>query len=186
MSRLTGLPKAFLDEHDLRVPLGPFSTELLRDQHLMTSRLDSRFAGYHIDGGANATSFDFSNANIENCFLTAFEEYVRNDLNFRTTSCTTSRATRRRGPASTTRSANLETGFAKNPHMHLFVGMGYYDFACPFYPMEWTIAHLKVSRDSRAQHRTGTTSPATWSTSTRPGRKYHADLVKFVKGALPK
>ncbi len=23
--------------------------------------------------------------------------------------------------------------------------MGYYDFACPFYPVEWTIAHLKVS-----------------------------------------
>ena len=64
-------------------PLGPFSTELLRDQHLMTSRLDSRFAGYQLDAGATNTSFDFSNANIENCFLTAFEAYVRNDLNYK-------------------------------------------------------------------------------------------------------
>src|SRR5215475_10077356 len=81
-SRYTGLPKGFVNSLDLRVPLGPFSTELLRDQHLMTSRLDSRFAGYQLDGGAMATSFDFSNANIEDCFLTAFQSYVRNDLKY--------------------------------------------------------------------------------------------------------
>ena len=67
---------------DLRVPLGPFSTELMRDQHMMTSRLDSRFAGYQLDAGATNTSFDFSNANIEDCFLTAFQAYVRKDLNY--------------------------------------------------------------------------------------------------------
>ena len=83
MSRYTGLSKTFIDALDLRVPLGPFSTELLRDQHLMTSRLDSRFAGYQLDAGATNTSFDFSNANIENCFLTAFEAYIRNDLNYK-------------------------------------------------------------------------------------------------------
>ncbi len=82
MARYTGLSKTFINSLDLRVPLGPFSTELMRDQHLMTSRLDSRFAGYQIDGGAQATSFDFSNANIENCFLTAFQAYVRNELTF--------------------------------------------------------------------------------------------------------
>ncbi len=49
MARYTGLSKTFIDGLDLRVPLGPFSTELLRDQHLMTSRLDSRFAGYQLD-----------------------------------------------------------------------------------------------------------------------------------------
>src|SRR5262249_45710148 len=38
-SRYTGLPKSFVESLDLRVPLGPFSTELMRDQHMMTSRL---------------------------------------------------------------------------------------------------------------------------------------------------
>src|SRR5205823_13917453 len=75
MSRYTGLSKGFISDLDLRVTLGPFSTELLRDRHMMTSRLDSRFAGYQLDAGAMNTSFDFSNANIENCFLTAFEPY---------------------------------------------------------------------------------------------------------------
>ena len=33
-------------------------------------------------GPATAASFDYSNSNIENCFLTAFEAYIRNDLNY--------------------------------------------------------------------------------------------------------
>ena len=116
------------------LPLGPFSTELMRDQHLMTSRLDSRFAGYQLDAGATNTSFDFSNANIEDCFLTAFEAYVRNDLNYKNDDIyyVAGNAPPWSGEYNTV--VNLETGFAKNPHMHLFVGMGYYDFACPFYP----------------------------------------------------
>lgn len=81
LSRLTGLPKPFVDGLDIRVPLGPFSTELLH-RHLMTS-LDSRFAGYQLDAGATNTSFDFSNANIEDSFLVAFEAYIRNDLNYK-------------------------------------------------------------------------------------------------------
>jgi len=144
-ARYTGLPKSFVNNLDIRVPLGPFSTELMRDDHMMTSRLDSRFAGYQIDGGSTNTSFDFSNANIENCFLTAFQAYVRSELNYQNENIyyVAGNAPPWGGEYNTV--VNLENAFAKNPHMHLFVGMGYYDFACPFYPVEWTIAHLKVS-----------------------------------------
>jgi hypothetical protein len=131
MARYTGLSKTFIDSLDLRVPLGPFSTELLRDRHLMTSRLDSRFAGYQLDAGANNTSFDYSNSNIENCFLTAFEAYVRNELNYKNDNLyyVSGNAPPWSGEYNTV--VNLENGFAKNPHMHLFVGFGYYDFPCP-------------------------------------------------------
>jgi carboxypeptidase C (cathepsin A) len=188
MSRYTGLSKSYIDGLDLRVPLGPFSTELLRDKHLMTSRLDSRFAGYQLDAGANNTSFDFSNANIEDCFLTAFEAYIRNDLNYKNDNLyyVSGNAPPWSGEYNTV--VNLESGFAKNPHMRLFVGMGYYDFACPFYPMEWTMAHMKVSDEVKknniswgyyeAGHMVYIDQPS--------AAKYHADLEKFVKGSLPK
>ena len=187
-SRYTGLPKSFVDSLDLRVPLGPFSTELLRDQHLMTSRLDSRFAGYQIDGGANNTSFDFSNANIENCFLTAFEAYVRNDLDYKNDNLyyVAGNAPPWSGEYNTV--TNLESAFSKNPHMKLFVGMGYYDFACPFYPVEWTINHLKASDEvkknniSYGYYESGHMVYIDQAASA----KYHADLVKFVQGAMPK
>jgi carboxypeptidase C (cathepsin A) len=187
-SRYTGLPKPFVSGLDLRVPLGPFSTELLREKHMMTSRLDSRFAGYQIDGGANQTSFDFSNANIENCFLTAFEAYVRNELNYRNDNLyyVSGNAPPWSGEYNTV--VNLENGFAKNPHMKLFVGFGYYDFACPFFPVEWTIAHLKVSDEvkknsiSLGYYESG---HMVYIDQTAAA-KYHKDLEKFVEGALPK
>ncbi len=187
-ARLTGLSKAFVLNNDLMVPLGPFSTELLRDRHLMTSRLDSRFAGYQIDGGAMATSFDFSNANIENCFLTAFEMYLRTELNYRSPSLyyVSGNAPPWSGEYNTV--VNLENGLAKNPHMRVFVGMGYYDFACPFYPVEWTIAHMKVSDEVRNRN----ISLGYYESGhmvyidRKAADQYHDDLVKFVQSSLPK
>lgn len=188
MSRYTGLSKPFIDYLDLRVPLGPFSTELLRDQHMMTSRLDSRFAGYQLDAGATNTSFDFSNANIENCFLTAFEAYMRNELNYKNDNLyyVSGNAPPWSGEYNTV--VNLENGFAKNPHMRLFVGMGYYDFACPFYPVEWTVAHLKVSDEIKKNNISlGYYEAGHMVYIDRPSAdKYHADLVKFVQASLPK
>jgi len=188
MARLTGLSKAFVDANDLLIPLGPFSTELLRDRHLMTSRLDSRFAGYQIDAGSTNTSFDFSNANIENCFLTAFESYIREDLNYKNDNLyyVAGNAPPWSGEYNTV--VNLENGFAKNPHMHLFVGMGYYDFACPFYPVEWTIAHLKVSDEiGKNNISLGYYESGHMVYIDQPSAaKYHADLVKFVQDSLPK
>jgi carboxypeptidase C (cathepsin A) len=188
MARYTGLSKSFVDSMDLRVPLGPFSTELLRDRHLMTSRLDSRFTGYQLDAGANQTSFDYSNANIENCFLTAFEAYIRNELNYKNDNLyyVAGNAPPWSGEYNTV--VNLETAFAKNPHMRLFVGMGYYDFACPFYPVEWTIAHLRVSDEVKKNNiSTGYyESGHMVYIDQAVAAKYHADLEKFAKGALPK
>jgi carboxypeptidase C (cathepsin A) len=187
-ARFTGLSKGFVDSMGLRVGLGPFSTELMRDQHMMTSRLDSRFAGYQLDAGANNTSFDFSNANIEDCFLTAFQAYIRKDLNYQNDNIyyVAGNAPPWSGQYNTV--VNLEDGFAKNPNMHLFVGMGYYDFACPFYPNEWTLNHLKVSDEIKKNNiSTGYYEAGHMVYIDQPSAaKYHADLVKFVEGAMPK
>jgi carboxypeptidase C (cathepsin A) len=188
MARLSGLSRGFLDANDLIVPLGPFSTELLRDQHLMTSRLDSRFAGYQIDGGDTNTSFDFSNANITNCFLVCFETYIRNELNYRNPSLyyLSGNAPPWSGEYNTV--VNLENAFAKNPHMRLFVGFGYYDFATPFYPVEWTIAHMKVSDEVKKNNIDlgYYASGHMVYVDQASAAKYHADLVKFVRSSLPK
>ena len=187
-AKYTGLSKGYVSSMDLRVGLGPFSTELMREKHMMTSRLDSRFAGYQLDGGSTNTSFDFSNANIEDCFLTAFQAYIRNDLKYQNDNIyyVAGNAPPWSGEYNTV--VNLEDGFAKNPNMHLFVGFGYYDFACPFYPMEWTVNHLKVSDEikkhniSMGYYEAGHMVYIDQSAANQ----YHADLVKFVQGALPK
>ncbi len=187
-ARFTGLSKSYVSGLDVRVPLGPFSTELMRDKHLMTSRLDSRFAGYQLDAGAANTSFDFSNANIEDCFLTAFQAYLRNDLKYQNDNIyyVAGNAPQWSGEYNTV--INLENAFAKNPNMHLFVGYGYYDFACPFFPVEWTIAHMKVSDEIKKNNiSSGYYESGHMVYIDQPSAaKYHADLEKFVQSALPK
>jgi carboxypeptidase C (cathepsin A) len=82
---------------------------------------------------------------------------------------------------------NLENAFAKNPHMKLFVGFGFYDFATPFFPVEWTLAHMRVADEikknniSRGYYESGHMV----YTDAIQAAKYHADLAKFVKDALP-
>jgi carboxypeptidase C (cathepsin A) len=43
----------------------------------------------------------------------------------------------------------LERAFARNPHMKLYVAMGYYDTATPYFAVEYTLSHLAVSPDAR-------------------------------------
>lgn len=186
-SALTGMPVPYVEANNLRVSLGAFSTELLRDQHMMTSRLDSRFAGYLDDGASDNTSFDFSNANIEDSFLSAFEQYINTDLNYHDNDLYYVAGNQPPWGGAYNTVTNLEDGFAKNPHQRLFVGMGYFDFACPFYPVEWTIAHLKVSDDIR-EHGIETGHYASGHmvyVDLKAATQFHADLAKFVKDSVP-
>lgn len=153
LHRFIGLPVDFLEQNDLRISLGQFSTELLRGQHLMTSRLDSRFDGWLENGGAQTTPFDFSDANIENSFLTAYEQYMRHDLHYVNNDIyyvLGGGIGRWSGSYDTV--VNLEDAFARNPRMKLMVAMGYYDFATVYGAVEWTLAHLKVSPQVRANN----------------------------------
>src|ERR1043166_4672311 len=80
LARFTGTTPAFAEENDLRIPLGRFNAELLRDQHLNTGRLDSRFTSYLTDQGAERGQFDPSDASIRNAFTPILSEYVRREL----------------------------------------------------------------------------------------------------------
>ncbi len=188
MSSLTGLSTTFIADNDLRVSLQRFMTELLRSQHLMVGRLDSRFTAWETDAGSNNPQFDASDANITNAFLPAFEQYLHSQLNFNTD----------RyyyvlgggiGPWSGSYSTvpSLEEAFAKNPHMHLFVGMGYYDFATVYYAVEWTLAHLKVSPQILAHN----IMTAHFDTGhmiyidAKASAQLHQDLTRFIAASMP-
>jgi carboxypeptidase C (cathepsin A) len=188
MARLTGVSPTFIADNDLRVSLWRFSMELMRSQHLMTGRLDSRFTAYETDAGAEQTAFDASDANISNAFPPAFEDYLRTQLNYKT----------ERyyyvlgggiGPWSGSYNTvpSLEEAFAKNPDMHLFVGMGYYDFATVYYAVDWTLAHLKVSPEVRA-HNISTDYYDTGHMiyiDSKASAQMHGDLAKFIAASVP-
>lgn len=168
LARLTGLSKQFIISNDLRITLERFNSELLRDQHRGLSYSDARVAGFvpgpsgggrggggGFGGFGAAPPIDFNLAGLTGPFLMAYEDYLHRELTFTgggheiyylmSGGVGTFAATGNDD-------ASLSGAFARNPNMHLFVGVNYYDLNAPFYATEYTLAHLNVSPEVRAHN----------------------------------
>lgn len=150
LSRYTGLDARFLDYANLRVSLGAFRKELLRNERRSIGRLDSRFKGYDSNLASDTTEYDPSEAAIRPPYTSTFNNYVRSELGYKSdleyyilgggigpwnwgtnnTYVDTSTA--------------LRNALAKNPHLKIFVAMGYYDMATPYYAVEYTLHHISI------------------------------------------
>ena len=192
LARFTGTSTTFAEENDLRINLGRFNQELLRDKHLTTGRLDSRFSTYATDQGAERGQFDPSEASIRNSFSPVMSEYARRELGYHNEDVYYIlgggigrwRYPQNNGYANVVPS--LERAFAKNPEMRLYVAEGYYDMATPYFAVEYTLAHMSVDPRVRAGivterfeagHMVYIDSPS--MTKMRDG------LRRFFDGALP-
>jgi carboxypeptidase C (cathepsin A) len=149
MVRFTGLPRDWLDQSDLRVEIGQFCKQLLRDQRRTVGRLDSRFTGYDRSGVTDRPDYDPSMNAIRPPFTTALNHYLRQELGFESEleyhilrGLDWSWGDAARGYADT--SDALRSAFAKNPYMKLFVASGYYDLATPYYATEYTLSHMAL------------------------------------------
>jgi len=193
LARYTGTSTRFAEENDLRITLGRFNQELLRDKHLTSGRLDSRFTTFSTDQGAERGQFDPSEASIRNSFSPVMSEYARRELGYRNEEVYYIlgggigrwRYPQNNGYANVVPS--LERAFAKNPEMRLYVAEGYYDMATPYYAVEYTLAHMAVDPRIRASgimterfeagHMVYIDAPS--MTRMREG------LRRFIDGALP-
>ena len=192
LARFTGTTTAFAEENDLRISLGRFDAELLRDQHLNSGRLDSRFTSYLTDQGAERGQFDPSDASIRNSFTPVLSEYVRRELGYRNEDVYYIlgggigrwRYPQNNGYANVVPS--LERAFAKNPEMKLYVAEGYYDMATPYFAVEYTLAHMSVDPRVRAGIVTEHFEAGHMVYIDSPSMvKLREGLRKFIDGALP-
>ena len=192
LARFTGTTPAFAEENDLRINLGRFNQELLRDKHLTSGRLDSRFTSYATDQGAERGQFDPSDASIRNAFTPVLSEYVRRELGYRNEDVYYIlgggigrwRYPQNNGYANVVPS--LERAFAKNPEMKLYVAEGYYDMATPYFAVEYTLAHMSVDPRIRAGIMTERFEAGHMVYIDSPSMtKLREGLRKFIDGALP-
>jgi carboxypeptidase C (cathepsin A) len=166
LSRMTGLSKSFLVNNELRVTADRFNAEFLGEHHGVAFS-DTRVTGFIPSaggggrgggggfGGFAAVPIDFNLANIEGGFQTAYEDYLRRELTFHASQSAVFYL-RTGGVENFTSTGNddasLAGAFARNPHLHLFVGINFYDLNAPFYATEFTLAHLNVSPEVRAHN----------------------------------
>jgi carboxypeptidase C (cathepsin A) len=168
LARMTGLSKSFLVNNELRVTLDRFNAEIMHEQHRGLSPSDARVTGFMASaggggrggggggfGGVVPNPIDFNLSNLTGGFQTAYENYLHRELTFSgPTSAIYYLNSGGVGAFTSTGNddASLSGAFARNPNLHLFVGVNYYDLGSPFYATEYTLAHLNVSPEARAHN----------------------------------
>jgi len=157
VARLTGIDPKYVDSSNLRMELMHYLRELLRDQKTMAGRLDSRLTGPAPLNTSEMAEFDPSMTAIRPPYTAMFNQYVHTELGYKTD------ATYYvlgggilpwdYGQQNQNRyvdvSDSLRSAFAKNPHMKVFVGCGYYDMATPYFAAEYTFSHMGLHPSAR-------------------------------------
>jgi len=156
LARYTGLSKDYLDRMNLRVDVRGFTSHLLIDQKLRVGRLDARYTMPDPIGPWNDSFFDPSGAATTPPFVSVFNDYVRNELNYKTDMPYYVSA-RDAGPAAAafqwdwgTRmgypdtATMLRSAMIKDPYLKVQVMEGYYDLATPYYAANFTMNHMDL------------------------------------------
>ncbi len=160
MARYTGLSKEVLDQANLRIDVPKFTHYLLLDQKLRVGRLDGRFTGPDPNGALDTPFYDPTEAAVLPPFTSAFNNYVRTELGYKTdmpyqvfpadqnffeSSWNWGSGI---GGFPDTATA-LRAAIVKNPYLKVLVMEGLYDLATPFYAADYTIDHLNLGPQYR-------------------------------------
>jgi carboxypeptidase C (cathepsin A) len=159
MSALTGLSPQFIENADLRVGLSQFRKELLRNERLTVGRYDSRYTGVDPDASGDAPDFDASDAAISGAFIGELNNYLVNDLGYRTDMAYRASASEEEGfkwdwnhkapgyrqplPMPDT-ALDLASAMRINPYLKVLSLNGWYDMATPFFGTEYDLNHMML------------------------------------------
>ncbi len=155
LGRYTGLSLEFIERCNLRIEIGRFTKELLRDERRTVGRLDSRFKGIDLDAAGERYEYDPSMSAILGPYTATLNDYVRrtlkyeNDLPYeiltgRVQPWKYDEQNRYLNVAETLRKA-----MTRNPYLRVFVASGYYDLATPYFASDYTFAHLGLDPSLR-------------------------------------
>lgn len=191
LARFTGLSPEYLEESNLRVEHEHFTKELLRDQNRTVGRLDSRFTGLDLSGVSETPDFDPSMAAIRPPYTAMFNNYVREDLGYKSDleyfilgGFFKSWEWGNAGEGFPDVSEALRSAFAKNNYMKLFVANGYYDLATPFYATQYTLNHLNLDPSLRKNVTLGYYEAGHMMYIRQDSlEKLHADISKFLSSS---
>ena len=151
LARYTGLSAQFIDNANLRVSLSLFRKELLRSERRSIGRLDARFKGFDSNFATDSPDFDASEAAIRPPYTSTFNNYVRSELGYKTDleyyilgGGITSPWNWNTNNGYVDTSVALRSALARNPYLKIFVAMGYYDMATPYFAVDYTLHHISL------------------------------------------
>ena len=154
LSRYTGLPEDFIRKSHWRISAEAFRKHLLNDQEKILGRYDARLTAPDPTPATDDLSQDPSDSLFGPAYVSAFNQYVRHDLKF-----VTDMAYRDLAPVwpwdfkeegqemgYLDVSGRLREAMLENPHLRVLVAAGHYDLATPFASVDYTLAHMDLSK----------------------------------------
>ncbi|WP_174280044.1 S10 family peptidase [Sphingomonas bacterium] len=161
---LIGVSPEFMIRSNLRPGPDRFRKELLRDQRRTVGRLDTRFDGIDADAGGNGPEFDAANEALSGAFIAALNDYLFNDLGYRTpltyrpnfyTSIAPAWDWKHKTPGggrqmAVNSSVDLSQAMRQNPRLKLLSLNGYYDLATPFAGADYDLQHMELEPTLKA------------------------------------
>lgn len=164
LAYFTGLSKAYLDRANLRVTEPEFTEELLRAEKKTVGRLDSRFTGINQDPLTQYSQYDPQSSAISPGYTALFMDYYYNTLKVNKAFHYHTSAYSRPGfdwdwkhakngggfPTPPNTAVDLGEAMTRNPNLKVLILNGLYDLATPFYGVEYTIDHMELDKDIKA------------------------------------
>jgi carboxypeptidase C (cathepsin A) len=166
LHQYTGLPVDYILKADLRIDGGEFRQTLQGSDGMTTGRLDTRFSGPDIDPLAQRADYDPQASALGSAYVSAFNDYVRNDLHyggdkqfkpsigtFRTWNFQ-HQLPGQSEPGSSRQGSNVMPDLANamkvNPNLKVQLNAGYFDLATPFYQGVYEMHHLPMPASLQA------------------------------------
>jgi carboxypeptidase C (cathepsin A) len=192
LARYTGLSEAYIDQSALRINIQRFCKELLRDQKRTVGRLDSRYKGIDTLAVTEFPEFDPSLTAITPPYTSAFNDYVRRQLEYESDRVyeilsydVNSKWEWPRGEMPDA-SVPLRSALLKNPFMKVFLAMGLYDLATPYYATEYTFACMELDPELRdSVHRATYDAGHMLYLDVDSLAQLKKDVAQFIAVALP-
>jgi len=158
LHELTGLPVWYIQKADLRIDGGEFEKNLQGDVGLTTGRLDTRFSGPDLDPLSQKSNYDPQSAALSSAYISAFNAYARNQLNYGqgqhyVPSARVGRTWdfRHTPPGSNfpSRGAmnvmpDLANAMKQNSNLKVMLNGGYFDLATPYYQGWYEMHQLPI------------------------------------------
>lgn len=152
LHRYIGLPVDYLKKANLRVTGGEFEKQLQSEEGITTGRLDSRFSGPSMEPLSQGANYDPQSAAISSAYITVFNDYVRNTLNFgrkmqfRPSNYGDWNFQRGGRSMGLNVMPDLAEAMKHNPNMRILLTGGYYDLATPYFEGEYEMHHLDIPK----------------------------------------
>lgn len=163
LASLTGLPSAFVRDHDLRISTTDFAHALLADRHEELGTYDGRYVLSSDNSGKDPVADDPAMGQYVPGFLAAYNQYARGELGVSiddTYQAISFRAINAHwdwghgpgvGPPDNY-STDLAIAMRRNPQLRLMVGAGYYDLQTPLGTAEYTLSHSGIPAAATQVH----------------------------------